>query len=294
MLRLWQHQDTTQGYLLMLPALLVLVAFLAYPFALGLYMSLTEWRVGGGPVFIGLDNFVQNWQTPTFVLALNNTLLITVVTTLAKLGFGLGLALLLNQEFRGRRFVRAAILLPWIVPVVLTGQAWKWMFDPNLSALNWILRNLGLVADRGIPWLVEANWALVSVMLVNTWRGIPFFAINFLAGLQTVPQELYEAAAIDGAGPMRKFFWVTLPLVMPVVIVVMLISTIGTISDFGIVWVLTSGGPAHATEVLGTWSYVVGLRSGDLGAGASVSLTMFPLLFLLVILNLYYVRRRLE
>jgi multiple sugar transport system permease protein len=290
-LKVWVQRDSTQGYLLIAPALVILLALLAYPFLLGLYMSLTEWPVGGTPTFVGFKHFVENWESSTYRLAVTNTALYTFVSVACKLVLGFAVALLLNQEFVGRRFVRAAVLLPWIVPIVLSAQAWKWMFDPNLSALNWILRGLGL---SGVPWLSDPTWARISVITVNIWRGLPFYAINFLAGLQTVPQELYEAAAIDGAGRIGRLIHVTIPQVLPVIIVVLLISTIGTVSDFGVVWALTGGGPAHATEVLATYSYVVGLRAGFLGRGASVSLTMFPLLLALVFLNLYYIRRRAE
>ncbi len=292
--RNWAQRDSSQGYLLLAPALLILLVLLVYPLMLGIYMSFTDWPVGGEPAFVGLRNFVKNWESPIYRLAIANTLRYTVIAVAVKLVLGFGLALLLNQQFVGCRLVRAAILLPWIVPIVLSGQAWKWMLDPNLSAVNWVLRSLGLVSGQGIPWLVDPDWARASVIIVNVWRGIAFYAINFLAGLQTVPEELYEAATIDGAGRLTCLVRVTIPLVLPVIIVVVLISSIGTISDFGVVWTLTGGGPMHATEVLATWSYAAGLGSGNLGPGAAVAMTMFPLLLVLVLLNLSYVRRRAE
>jgi multiple sugar transport system permease protein len=240
-----------------------------------------------------LKNFGIQLQSQIFWQTLHNTILYTAVTTVFKLVLGFAAALLLDQWFIGRKFVRAAILLPWIIPTVLSTMAWLWIFDPNLSSANWILRSLGLV-KKGLPWLTDPHWAMASVMIVNIWRGIPFFAVTILAGLQTVPEELYEAAKIDGAGRLQRLLNVTVPMVMPIVIVVLIMSIIGTFSDIQVVYALTGGGPVNSTHVLATLSYQTGLRSGYLGQGAAISLFMFPVLLTMVVLQLWHARRRMS
>ncbi len=240
--------------------------------------------------FIGLGNFTNLLQDQIYRQTLRNTALYTVGSVSLKLVLGLGLALLLNQAIPMRRLVRAVILLPWIVPTVLGTMAWLWMFTPNFSVLNWILVHSGLMRE-GLPWLTDPNLALVSVILVNAWRGTPFIAITVLAGLQSIPIDLYDAAAIDGAGRWRSFRHLTLPLVMPVLLTALVLSVIWTVSDFGIVYGLTQGGPMNATHVLATYSYRDALSAGNIGEGAAVSLTMLPLLLVLIVWQLRRVRR---
>jgi len=292
-LTLWLNRDSTVGQIMVAPMVILLVTLVAYPFVLSLWLSLTNKTIGVPGVFVGLKNFIGQWQSQIFVQALRNTFVYTIITTIVKLILGFGLALFLNQEFRGRQFVRAALLLPWIVPTVLSTMAWLWMFDSNLSSINWVLRDLGLI-EKNIPWLTQPTWALVSVMIVNIWRGIPFFGITILAGLQTIPQELYDAASIDGANRLGRLANVTIPLVRTIVYVVLVMSIIGTFSDLQVVYGLTGGGPANATQVLATLSYKAGLQSGMLGQGAAISMYMFPVLLLMVILEVRYMRRSAE
>jgi multiple sugar transport system permease protein len=289
-LHIWFWRDSTQGYLMVAPGIILLVLLVAYPFFLSLWLSLTNKTVGNPGVFVGLSNFTRQWQSQIFTQTFWNTLNYTAVTTVFKLVLGFAIALLLNREFIGRQFVRSSLLLPWIVPTVLSTMAWLWMFDSNLSSINWIARKLGLV-QRGYPWLTNPTWAMASVMIVNIWRGIPFFAITILAGLLTIPQELYDAASIDGAGWLRRLVNVTIPLVMPVVTIVLIMSIIGTFSDIQVVYALTGGGPTNSTHVLATLSYKAGLQSGQLGQGAAISLYMFPVLLLMVILEVWHIRR---
>ena len=292
-LTLWLNRDSTVGRIMVAPMVILLVTLVAYPFVLSVWLSLTNKTIGEPGVFVGLKNFIVQWQSQIFVQALRNTFVYTAITTIFKLVLGFALALFLNQEFRGRQFVRAALLLPWIVPTVLSTMAWLWIFDSNLSSINWILRALGLM-KKGVPWLTDPTWALVSVMLVNIWRGIPFFAITILAGLQTVPQELYDAASIDGANRLGRLTNVTIPMVRAIVYVVLIMSIIGTFSDLQVVYGLTGGGPVNATQVLATLSYKAGLQSGMLGQGAAISMYMFPVLLLMVILEVSYMRRSAE
>lgn len=290
----WQvirGRDATAGYAMIAPAAVVLVVLIAYPFVLSLWLAMTNKTVGTDGQFVGFANFTNQLGSEIFRTAFRNTVWYTAVTTVIKLVLGFALALLLNQAFVGRKFVRAAMLLPWIVPSVLSTMAWLWMFDSNLSSLNWLLRNLRLI-QKDLPWLTDPNWAMGSIMTVNVWRGTPFLAITILAVLQTVPKELYEAASIDGAGPLRKLASITIPLVMPVLTIGLIVSIIGTFSDIQIVYALTGGGPTNSTQVLATLSYSAGLKSGLLGQGAAISLYMFPVLLLMVIVQVWNVRRR--
>ena len=207
-----------------------------------------------------------------------------------ELVLGLWLALLLNHNFKGKAFTRAFILLPFIIPTVLSTLAWKWMFDPTFSVINWMLFRLGLIHSR-INWLGDPNLALISVIVVNVWRGLPFYAISLLAGLQTISPELHEAAAIDGARAWQRFRHVTWPLLLPVTLVIVLFSVIQTFADFQLVYVLTGGGPANATQLFATYAYQLGIGTGLLSEGATISLAVFPVLLLVVIVQLLYIRR---
>ena len=209
---------------------------------------------------------------------------------MGKLALGMWLALLLNRHFRAKRLVRASMLLPFIIPTVLSTLAWKWMFDPTFSVLNWSLYHAGIIQTR-IGWLTDPTMALMSVVIVNIWRGMPFYAISLLAGLQTVSPELHEAAAIDGANGWHRFWRITWPLVLPVTMVVTLFSVIQTFADFQLVYALTGGGPANSTHLFATYAYQIGIVTGLLGEGAAASLAMFPMLFVIVIIQLWYIRR---
>jgi multiple sugar transport system permease protein len=292
----WQvirGRDATAGYMMIAPAALVLIVLIAYPFALSLWLSMTNKTIGSNGHFVGLANFRNQLDSEIFRRAFRNTVWYTFVTTIVKLILGFALALLLNQQFRGRKFVRSAMLLPWIVPSVLSTMAWLWMFDSNLSSLNWLFRHLHLI-HKDLPFLTDPGWAMSSIMIVNVWRGTPFLAITILAVLQTVPKELYEAAELDGAGRLVRLFRITIPLVMPVLTIGLIVSIIGTFSDIQIVYALTGGGPTNSTQVLATLSYSAGLKSGQLGTGAAISLYMFPVLLLMVILQVWNVRRRIQ
>jgi multiple sugar transport system permease protein len=284
------EREHVLGYLMMTPALVLLGLFIAYPFALGVWLSLTDKLVGQPATFVGLENFRTLLDSQIFRRTVVNTVVYTAAATVLKLVLGMALALLLNQQFRFQRLARASCLLPWIVPTVLSTMAWLWMFDATYSVFNWVLVHLG-VLNRGVLWLGDPVWAMTSIVLVNTWRGVPFFAISLLAGLQTISRELYEAAEIDGAGGAAKFWHVTLPLIKPVLLVVLLFSIIWTFADFQLVYALTRGGPYNSTHLFATLAYQIGLASGALGRGAAISLYMFPLLVVVVIIQLWYLRR---
>ena len=284
------ENERVLGLLLLLPTLILLSLFIAYPFVKGVWISMTSATVGNPGEFVGLKNFVKVFGDSIFRSATYNTFVYTAVATVGKLALGMWLALLLNRHFRGKRLVRASMLLPFIIPTVLSTLAWKWMFDPTFSVLNWTLYHAGIIQTR-IGWLTDPVLALGSVIIVNIWRGMPFYAISLLAGLQTVSPELHEAAAIDGANAWQRFWRITWPLVLPVTMVVTLFSVIQTFADFQLVYALTGGGPANSTHLFATYAYQIGIITGLLGEGAAASLAMFPMLFVIVIIQLWYIRR---
>jgi multiple sugar transport system permease protein len=275
---------------LFLPTVVILGLFIAYPFVEGVLLAVTNAKVGVPGHFVGLNNFEKLWNDSIFRTAVWNTFWYTGVTTVFKLALGLWLALLLNRHFKGKAITRAFVLLPFIIPTVLSTFAWKWMFDPTFSVINWTLYRLGLIHGR-INWLSDPDLAMISVIIVNIWRGVPFYAISLLAGLQTINPELQEAAAIDGARPWQRFWHVTWPLLLPVTMVVVLFSVIQTFADFQLVYVLTGGGPANATHLFATYAYQVGIGTGLLSEGAAISLAMFPVLLIVVVIQLLYIRR---
>ena len=284
------EDERVLGWILLAPTIILLSLFIAYPFVKGVWISLTSATVGVPGVFVGFKNFVKIWNDSIFQQAAYNTFVYTGIATVGKLALGMWLALLLNRHFKGKRLVRASMLLPFIIPTVLSTFAWKWMFDPTFSVLNWTLYHAGIIQTR-IGWLTDPTLALGSIIIVNVWRGMPFYAITLLAGLQTVSPELHEAAAIDGASAWQRFWRITWPLLLPVTMVVTLFSVIQTFADFQLVYVLTNGGPANATHLFATYAYQIGINTGLLGEGAAASLAMFPLLFIIVVIQLWYIRR---
>jgi len=276
--------------LLLAPAVLLLGLFIAYPFVMGVWLSLSSTSVGNPGRFVGLANFAKAFDDSIFRTAFWNTSFYTFWATIFKLALGMWLALLLNRQFRGKRLVRASMLLPFIIPTVLSTFAWRWMFDPTFSVLNWVLYQAGFITTK-LPFLSDGTYALWCAIAVNTWRGMPFFAITLLAGLQTINPDLHEAASLDGANGWRRFWHVTWPLLKPVTLVVVVFSIIQTFSDFQLIYVLTGGGPANSTHLVATYAYQIGVATGLLGEGAAISLFMLPVLFIVVWAQLRYLRR---
>lgn len=298
----WLDQERVLGYVLISPAIILLLVFVAYPFLFGTYISLTDARIGRVGQFIGFDNFISLLSDPTFIQTAGNSFLYTIITTIFKLFAGMAMAILLNQSFPLKRFVRAAVLLPFIIPTVLSTIAWLWMFDSTYSVINRMLQDFFdfqgpiWLSDRinvkaGDFTLLKTTWPMISVMIVNIWRGMPFYAISFLAGMQTVPQELYEAAIVDGANAWHRFWKITLPLLRHVITIVLLLSTILTLADFQIVYVLTRGGPANSTHLFATYAFQVAVPSTELGMGAAISMYMFPILAIIVFFTLISLRK---
>jgi multiple sugar transport system permease protein len=268
----------------------MLALFVAYPFIRGIWLSGLNSTLGREGEYVGLQNYVKLWHDSIFQRTTQNTFIYTAIATVLKLALGMAVALMLNMLIGFKRLLRASMLLPWIIPTVLSTLAWKWMFDPTFSIVNWLFYHLGFINVR-VDWLGGPVAAMWSVILVNVWRGMPFFAITLLAGLQTINPDIQEAAAIDGANVWQRFWRVTWPLLMPVTMVVMLFSVIQTFADFQLVYILTGGGPANSTHLFATYAYQIGIQTGKLGEGAAGSLAMFPFLFLVVIFQLWYIRR---
>jgi len=280
-------RDTSVAYTFVAPAFFLLLFLVAYPFVLSVWFSVSDARVGETGSFVGLANFERLLGSDIFRQTLKNSL---VFTSIALLLLGMALALLLFRVARFKRLIRGAVLLPFIVPTALSTLVWWWMFEPLYSVVNWTLKHLHIV-NKDVPWLPDPYLAMFTVILVNTWRGLPFFAITLLAGLVAIPRELYEAAESDGAGPAARFWHVTVPLVKPVLAVVILFSAIFTLADFNIVYILTKGGPMNMTHLFATYSFALGLQSGQIGQGAAVSLFLFPILLGVVFTQLRLVRK---
>jgi multiple sugar transport system permease protein len=290
--RRWRiKEDTVFSWVMLVPPLLFLLAFVGYPLLYGIYLSLEDRAVARTGTFIGLANFLANGRDPVFWQVAGNTFVYTTAATILKMVGGLALALVMNQHFRLKNLVRAVVLLPFIVPTVLSTIAWMWILDPAFSVINWALAFAG-IAKPGPSWLGNPILAMGSLIVINTWRGLPFYAITLLAGLQTIPPDLYEAATIDGATAWHRFRYVTLPLLQPVILIVTMFSVIFTFSDFQLVYVLTRGGPANATHLFATYAFDIAMSAGQLGRGASIALAMLPALAVVIAALTLYMGRR--
>src|SRR5262244_3528128 len=290
----WDRLKADRNWLgawFMLPAATFLILFLAYPLGLGVWLSFTDARLGRGGVFVGLENYDFLSDDPTFWLSVFNTILYTSVASVIKFAIGLYLALLLNERLPFKAIIRAVVLIPFIVPTVLSAIAFWWLFDPQFSIISWSLRKLGLISANidflGDPW--NARW---SVIFANIWRGVPFVAITLLAGLQTVSPALYEAATIDGASRWQMFRHVTYPLLTPIIAVVMTFSVLFTFTDFQLIWVLTRGGPANASQLMATLGYQRAIGGGYLGEGSAIATAMIPFLLGAILVSWFGLQRR--
>jgi len=284
-------RERVLGPLFVTPALILITLLVADPFCMALYFSLSNAFIGRPSHLIGLRNFINLWDSDAFRQTFQNAFVFTGAAVACKLVMGISLALLLNQQLWFKRLIRGAVLLPWVIPTALSTLGWTWMFNSLYSVVNWTGIAMGIMTPPGPNWLGQQYYAMTAVVVVNIWRGLPFFAITILAGLVSIPKELYEAAEADGAGPVARFWYVTLPLLRPVLAIVMLFSTIFTFSDFNIVYVLTHGGPINSTHLFATLSRQIGLESGRIGEGAAISLYLFPVLAFVVYTQLKFVRK---
>lgn len=279
------------GLLFMLPAGALLLVFLTYPLGLGTWLGFTDAKIGRTGEWVGLDNFEYLFGDSVARLSLFNTLFYTAVASTFKFGLGLWLALLLNRQLPFKSFVRAVVLLPFIVPTALSAIAFWWIYDAQFSVVSWVLMKMGII-DAYINFLGEPWLARISTIIANVWRGVPFVAITLLAGLQTISPSLYEAASLDGATEWQKFWYVTLPMLTPIIAVVMTFSVLFTFTDFQLIYVLTRGGPLNATHLMATLAFQRGIPGGALGEGAALAIAMVPFLLAAILFSYFGLQRR--
>ena len=279
------------GLLFMLPAGALLIVFLTYPLGLGTWLGFTDAKIGRDGVWVGLDNFEFLFGDSVARLSLFNTLFYTVVASILKFVLGLWLAMLLNKNLPFKAFLRAIVLLPFLVPTALSAIAFWWLYDAQFSVLSWALTKAGLITTYvdflGEPWL-----ARLSTIAANVWRGVPFVAITLLAGLQTIPASLYEAASLDGATEWQRFWYITLPMLTPIIAVVMTFSVLFTFTDFQLIYVLTRGGPLNSTHLMATLSFQRAIPGGALGEGAALATAMVPFLLAAILFSYFGLQRR--
>ena len=277
--------------LFLLPSVVYIVGLVAVPFFLAIAYSLSDVTVGKPSYhYVGLRNFRAILSDHTFLQSIVHTVFITVVAMVLVVVLAKALALVLVQEFKGKWVVRFLILLPWTTPVSLATIAWLWLLDSLFSPIDWALRQLGLLHGN-LHWLGNSQLATVSVIAVHTWRIVPLAAVIILAGLVAIPDEINEAARVDGAGFWRTLWEITIPLTLPVMAVAVLFGAILVFTDMAVVYVLTRGGPVNSTQVLATWAFFRGIEGGDLAQGAAIALFLFPVLVVFAVLILRSARR---
>jgi len=296
-----QKKKTKEGFFLreektawifILPLILYFFSLMIYPFINGIFISLTRKLVGFPPIFVGLGNYIDLLHDWVFHRVVRNSFIYTFGAVSIKLGLGMIMALSLSRGVRGLRFFRGFFLLPWITPTVVAGLIWVWIFQGEVGFLNITLMSLKIIKEQ-IPWLAVPNLALFAVIVANVWRGFPFFGVSLLAGMQSIPDEYYEAAKIDGASAAQRFFHITLPLIRPVIMVCSLISIVRTFNDFNLVWIMTRGGPARSTHIFATYTYETGFLSFQWGRAMAISIYITPLLIVaIILLSRYLLKER--
>jgi multiple sugar transport system permease protein len=283
-------QEAVLAYAFLTPVLVIILVLIAYPFLNALYLSMTDKIVGYPPIFVGLKNYLDLWESSQYRRVVYNSVVFTVASVATKLILGMAMALVLNRALSGWQFFRGLLLLPWIIPTVVIAITWRWLFDLFRGLINVSLIDLGLISS-GIHWLGDSTLAMLSVVVANVWRGFPFFGVSLLAAMQVIPEDLYEAAEVDGASAVQKFWHITLPGMKGVILVVTLLSTIWTLNDFNIVHIMTRGGPGTATHIFATFSYELGIQAQKWGLAVAASMYSLPALAVLIILTARYLQR---
>jgi multiple sugar transport system permease protein len=279
-------------FMCMLPAAGLLLVFLTYPLGLGIWLAFTDTTIGRSGQWIGIENFEYLMEDPIFWSAVFYSVFYTTIATVGKFGLGLWLALLLNNHLPFKSMLRAIILLPWIVPTVLSAIAFWWIYDPQFSIISYLLVDRLGVLDNYIDFLGSAWPARFSLIAANIWRGIPFVAISLLAGLQTISPSLYEAALLDGSTAWQRFRFITFPMLLPILAIVMTFSIIFTFTDFQLVYAITRGGPVNSTHLLATLAFQRGIPGGQLGEGAAIAVSMIPFLVFATLFSYFALARR--
>src|SRR5215475_1681479 len=284
--RLMRRRSTT-AFLMCVPLIAIIAGLVAYPGFYSIYLSTLN---KAQTRFVGLGNFRFLLSRDVFWMVVWQSAVFALSAVFFKALIGLVTAHLVNNlPAKGQRKWRGMLLVPWVIPLALSTLGWWWLFDPTHSAFNWVIKSFG---GNEIPWLSDPYWARFSVILVNVWYGAPFFLIMYLAALKSVPEQLYEAAAIDGANAWQRFVHITLPMMRNIIAITVLFSLIVTFANFDIVQIMTAGGPRNMTHVFATYAFLLGIRSGDLPLGSAVSLFMFPILAIAAVFILRGVHKR--
>ena len=274
--------EKTLGRMLVLPIFLLVFVLMGYPFINTLYISLTNKRVGYEPEFIGFKNYARLFADPTYWLVLKNTFVYMFLAVGMKLILGMILAITLNEKFPGRAIVRMLLLVPWALPGMVAAMTWKWMYNDTFGIINSLLKNIGLI-EVSIPWLSSKHLTLYSVIIVNIWRGVPFFIFSLLGGLQTIDGQMYEAAKIDGANVLRRFWNITIPSIFPVISITTMLSAIWTFNDFENIYLITGGGPINSSSVIATYTYQIAFQYNEMAQAVSVAVSIMPILILMIL-----------
>lgn len=280
-----KHWETALPYYLILPVVVLIVGLVGYPFGNVVWLSLNEKFIGGTARFIGLGNYIDLFRTVEFINSIKVSFIYTGSNLALQFGLGLALALALNQKWRIQNLLQALIIIPWVLPPIATALGWLWMYDDLVGVLNFILTRLKII-PFGVSWLGDPKLALFSVVVAHAWLNTPFVGVSLFAGLQTVPQSLYDAASIDGGNRVQKLIHISLPHIKDLVMILVFIQTIQIITTFQYVYILTQGGPAKATNLFSMYTYTMAFRIGNLGRGIAISMAMFPLLLVLMVVLL--------
>lgn len=296
--RAWRYRDLTSrhkewvlGYAMIVPAFCFIVGLIAYPAAWAIYLAFTDKVIGQVERFTGLENLFWLLRWPNFGNMIWNTVVLAVVGVALKAFVGMTMALALNEQFICRNVVRALLFLPWTVPAFVAGLIWRWLFDDQNGLFNWALLGMGII-DSPVSWLGDTRFAMGAVMAVVVWKGFPFFGIAYLAGMQAIPSEQYEAAEVDGASPWQRFLYITLPGLRHVMLVTCMLSLIWTANTFDIVYIMTRGGPSNATEVFTMLIYEQGIRNGRIGEASMAALMAMPVFAGLIVILTRYLQDR--
>jgi multiple sugar transport system permease protein len=278
---------------LIAPAIVFVLVLVGGPLLLAMWLSFTTATAGSlSGDFIGLDNFIREWNNPIFRDALKNTFIFVFVSQVIVLVCAKLLANFLVKDFRGKWIVRFLVILPWAAPISLGVVGWKWVFDSLYSSINWIGRAVGILGDRANPqWTGDETLAMAAIITAHAWRLLPFATIIIISGLASIPKEVQDAAAVDGASGWQRLVYITLPMLLPIMTIAVLFGIVFTATDMVVVYLLTNGGPFNSTQMITTWAFQTGIISGALGDGAAVSLYLFPILLVVTVFMLWFARR---
>jgi multiple sugar transport system permease protein len=286
-LHAFMRRKSTIAFMMALPLITIIGVLVAYPALYAMHLATLNKSMVR---FVGLGNFEFLFKRNTFWMVVEQTVLFAVTAVIFKALIGFILAHFVNNlPAKGQRKWRGMLLVPWVIPPAMSTLAWLWLFDPSYSAFNWVFAHLGLPT---VPWLGNPYWARFAIILDNVWVGSPFFLIMYLAALKSVPEQLYEAASIDGANWFQKLWYITLPMMRNIISITALFSLIVTFANFDIVKILTNGGPVDQTHVFATWAFVLGIQGNDIPLGATVSLFMFPILAVAAVFILRGISKR--